>query len=80
MAGVVGIDPGGLTLGQLATMHDGKCRDAWNHTSAVLATLYNAGGRLKRPVEPSRFHPFAQPRRRGIPITAANITDLKAML
>ena len=62
-------------------MADARAREAWNHTSAVLAMIANANRDPKksRPLKPGDFHPYAGKRRRGIPITAANIQVLKRL-
>lgn len=64
MAGVVGIDPGPLTLRELFWMADGRRRDAWDRTANLIAALFNAvpdhTGKRK-PRQPSEFHPFYRP-------------------
>lgn len=47
-------------------MADGRLRERWNHTAAVLAMLANAHRDQRRRAEPfgvADFHPFAAPRR-----------------
>ncbi len=39
-------------------MADAKQREAWNHTATLAATICNASGNFKKPVEPKNFHPF----------------------
>lgn len=48
-------------------MAEAKQRDAWNHTSQVLAMLYNCNRNPKRDraLKPADFHPF--PKRRPQP-------------
>ncbi len=80
MAGVVGVDPGPLTLRELALMAEAKRQEAWDHTSTVLAMIFNANRDPKRQTaaRPIDFHPLRRPERRGIPLAAANISILKA--
>jgi hypothetical protein len=66
LAGIVGVDPHGLTLRELCAMADGRLRERWNHTAAVLAMLANAHRDQRRRAEPfgvADFHPFEAPRR-----------------
>lgn len=48
-------------------MADGKRRDEWDRTSAVLAMLVNVNmdTRKHKPISPSEFNPFAPRRREG---------------
>ena len=80
MAGVLGVDPGPLTLRELVLMAESRQRDAWDHTSAVLCMLYNANRDPKktRAATPQEFHPLRRKGRSGIPLKAANIGILKA--
>ena len=45
----------GLTLRELMWMADGKRRDAWKHTSALLAMHYNRTLAKGQPLPPSAF-------------------------
>jgi hypothetical protein len=80
LAGVVGIDPGPLTLRELFWMVDGRRRDAWDRTAAQIAALFNAApdptGKRK-PRQPSEFHPFyarAKPKKKiVVPIQALKV-------
>jgi hypothetical protein len=56
-------------------MVEAKRREAWNHTSALLALLANAHRDPKkgRAFRPEDFHPCAAPVKRGIPLTADKI-------
>ena len=60
-------------------MAEGRGREMWGHTSAVLALLANCNRDPKksRAFSPADFNPYASRRRRGIPITAGNIDVLK---
>lgn len=44
LAGVVGVDPGPLTLRELLWMSEGCRRELWSHTSLVCATMMNLKG------------------------------------
>lgn len=61
-------------------MAEARRQEAWNHTSTVLAMVYNANRDPKktRAASPRDFHPFEKQRRSGLPLTAANIGVLKA--
>ena len=60
LAGIVGVEPGRLTLRELLWMLDGRKREAWNHTAQLLAMVYNAHRDGKtRAVKPAEFHPMA---------------------
>jgi len=82
IAGVVGVDPGPLTLRELLWMHESRVRDQWNHTSSILALTANCHRDPKKTASfaPQDFHPLEKPRsvRRGQRITANNIGLLKA--
>jgi len=63
-------------------MVEGRRNDAWHHTSAVLAMLYNANRDPKRsrPKSPNDFHPYLVSHaaaRRGVPITKAMLPLLR---
>ena len=64
-----------------AWLAEARASEAWNHTSAVLAMIANASRDPKksRPLKPGDFHPYAGKRKRGIPVTAANIQVLKRL-
>ena len=56
----------------------------WNHTSTILAMIHNVSlDKFKnaRWMEPGEFNPYLSGarRRRGIPLKAGNIRDLKAL-
>ena len=44
LAGVIGVDPGPLTLRELLWMSEARAREAWAHTSAGLALIANVNG------------------------------------
>ncbi len=60
-------------------MAEARGREAWNHTSAVMALLANIHRDPKkhRAFRPSDFNPYEARRKTGVPITAANIGVLK---
>jgi RecB family exonuclease len=63
LAGIVGVAPGPLTLRELIWMVESRRREAWQHTSAVLATLANIHRDPKkkpRPFTTQEFHPMAE--------------------
>ena len=70
-----------ITFRELFWMAEARAREAWNHTSAVLAMIANANRDPKksRPLKPGDFHPYAGKRKPGIPVTAANIQVLKRL-
>jgi hypothetical protein len=56
---VVGIDPGPLTLRELALMAEGRSRLEWAQTSQLLAMLFNTHRDPKTPaVKPDAFNPY----------------------
>ncbi len=60
-------------------MADGRSREAWNHTSALLAMLANLHrDRKKRPLQPADFHPYARAKSKGA-LPKAPITLLKTL-
>ena len=67
-------------------MAEARRREAWSHTSAVLALIANVNRdpRRVRAFGPEDFNPFAPARTRrrlrGIPIRAGNIRDLKVFV
>jgi len=74
------VDPGPLTFRELVVMAESRRREAWDHTSTVLAMLFNANRDPKRqaPAGPADFHPYRKAGSKGIPLKAANIGILKA--
>ena len=62
-------------------MADGRQRDAWNHTAALMALTANCHRDPKQrstPFEPNDFHPMPSTVRRK-PITKVSIGALKGM-
>jgi len=60
-------------------MAEARGREAWNHTSAVMALLANIHRDPKkhRAFRPSDFNPYETKRKTGMPIDAGNIGVLK---
>ena len=62
-------------------MAEGRSREAWNHTAAVLALLANChrDPKKSKPFQPDDFNPHEQ-RKRGpaIRVTKENITEMRA--
>ena len=60
-------------------MAEGRGRDEWGRTAALLALIANVNRdpRRGRAFRPSDFNPYEVRRRTGVPITAANIGLLK---
>lgn len=56
VAGVVGVDPDGLSLRELFWMHRGRERAEWDRTAQACAVMVNLWG--KRKVKPDVFNPF----------------------
>lgn len=47
-------------------MAEARRRENWDHTSAIIAAIYNAPGIRKRTVHPAEFNPFCrEAKRRG---------------
>jgi len=65
IAGVVGVDPGPLTLRELMAMYESSRDEAWDRTSHVVCMIANCNRDHKKhpdPFSPSDFHPFQRPR------------------
>jgi len=59
LAGVLGINPDPFTLRELLWMAEGKGRENWNHTAALLATMINIMRSKGRPaIKPSELNPY----------------------
>ena len=66
-------------------MAEGRCEQAWAHTSSILAMIAEVNRDRKkrsRPFRPADFNPYAAESKAasGIPITPANIELLKAFV
>ncbi|MFW5832870.1 MAG: hypothetical protein ACOCYE_02080, partial [Pseudomonadota bacterium] len=56
-------------------MDEGRSRAAWDHTSAIVATLINVNrGKNTRPVKIKDVHPHEQ--RAPLPLTAADVRKM----
>lgn len=75
LAGIIGIDPGPFTLRQLVVMAEAKSRQAWNHTSAILAMLANVhrDAKKQRALRPADFHPHRRNERPTITKVGINV-------
>ena len=62
MAGVIGIDPGPLTLRELLLMAEARSEHNWAHTSALLALIANVNRDPKKSkaYKPADFNPFSE--------------------
>lgn len=63
LAGIVGLEPGPLTLRELVWMAGACRRDAWERTSWLLALIANCNRDPKkrnRPFTPDEFNPLAE--------------------
>ena len=62
MAGIIGLDPGPLTLRELLLMAESRSQENWAHTSAILALVANVNRDPKksRAFKPADFNPHAQ--------------------
>jgi len=79
-AGVIGVDPGPLTLRELVWMAEAKARNEWTHTSAVMALMANAHRDPKktRVFTPADFNPYATSERKR-PVVDATTKDLSIL-
>ena len=77
LAGTIGCDPGPLTLRELVAMVDGFCSNAWDHTSALNATIINSNPYVKTKVSLFDFHPYKQQQKQELP--KADISILKTV-
>jgi len=60
---VAGVDPGPLTLRELALMAEGRARLEWGQTAQLLALLYNAHRTEgARALSADDFDPYREPR------------------
>ncbi len=64
-AGIIGVDPGPLTLRELTIMLEGRQRHDWSVASGLMALVANTqrDPKRSRPLKPSDFDPFAKPNR-----------------
>jgi len=73
------VNPDPFTLRELVWMAESKQKEAWSHTSSIMALTANCHRDPKktRRFRPDDFNPFAARRRQGIPLTADNVGLLK---
>ena len=86
LAGILGVDPGPLTLRELVWMYAGRRREQWLHTSHVMALLANChrdSKRMRRPFDVADFLPAdLKPtvrRAAGLRLTTGNLRMLKPL-
>lgn len=85
-AGIVGINPGRVSMRRLLQMTKARQNDLWWHTASVIAVLVNAHRDPKKsqPAKPSDFHPETVAKRRvpagRMRLTRGNVGLLKAMV
>jgi hypothetical protein len=63
-AGILGVHPGQWSLRQLFDAVRGRRREAWNHTSALIAQQAEFNRDPKKrphPFDSSEFHPMREP-------------------
>ncbi len=78
LAGIVGVDPGPLTLRELLWMTDARRNDQWSHTAAVMALTANVHRNPKKrsqPYTPAEFHPLVEQKK--TPTKKAGLKALK---
>ncbi|MGE0606565.1 MAG: hypothetical protein AB7O62_05500 [Pirellulales bacterium] len=82
LAGIVGVDPSPFTLRELAWMAEGRQRESWNHTSQVLAMLFNAhrDRQKTQAAVPADFHPLSKKKRASDEPLPADISVLKTFV
>ena len=82
LGGIIGVDPGPLTLRELLWMADGRGKATWSHTSALLSAIWTGNPNMKRPrfFRPDEFNPYRKLRRTGVRIMAKDIDVLKAAI
>ena len=50
-----------MTLRELVWLAEARQREAWSHTSQILAMVYNSHrGKGTRPMKPAEFNPFIE--------------------
>jgi hypothetical protein len=72
-AGVAGVDPHGLTFGELMAMAEGRQRHEWDMQSALMSLTHNIHAKNDRP--PAYFNPFSRQRSR-VDVMTTPIADL----
>ena len=86
LAGILGVDPGPLTLRELVWMYAGRRREQWLHTAHVMALLANCHRdpkRRRRPFDIADFLPHDLKvlvrRASGLRLTRGNLRLLKPL-
>lgn len=64
-------------------MANAKCMDDWDHTSSLLALIFNMNrdSKQQRALKPEELNPYrSAKKKKGIPINSKNIHLLKGLL
>jgi hypothetical protein len=65
LGGVAGVDPRELTWRELLLLAESRQREAWNHTSELMAWMANIHrGKKSRTYKGAELHPFSRRRRK----------------
>lgn len=65
-AGILGMDPGPLTLRELVWMAEARQKEAWRQTALLCRQITNAPHmRPRRPAQTDEFDPFSARNRRS---------------
>ncbi len=79
LAGIVGVDPGPLTLRQLVLMAEAKRQHDWNVASTIMALMAEMNRdrkRRRKPFKPDDFNPYAEQK----PIVARGTVEQAAAM
>ena len=79
LAGIVGVDPGPLTLRQLVRMAEARREHDWSIASsqmAMLAEIHRDRKRRSRPFSPAEFNPLTRRTAKPIPTTVTQLASL----
>lgn len=78
---MLGVHPGPFTLRELLWMSEHRSKEAWSHTSALLALLANAHRDPKRSTSfsPADFNPHQTSRSSKIVGTTSDLSILKTV-
>lgn len=81
LAGVLGVDPGPLTLRELLWMAEGRGKSVWIHTSSLLAAIWSGNPNMKKPrlFKPREFNPYERARK-GLRLTGETMQLFKGIL
>lgn len=79
LAGILGIDPAGLTLRELMWMADARRHHDWGQVSSMLAATYEVHRdpkRRRKPFQPSEFNPLLQRPGRLPKVTVSQLASM----